>query len=76
MMTRLRWILGYMRLEIWRKITSLQTDVVAQRYTLVAVHAAIGLVSSSTETQSRTVMCQLTQSDLQTVCKTVVWVAR
>ena len=33
-----------MRLEIWRKISaSLETDVFAQRYALVAVHATTGL---------------------------------
>ena len=43
-MTCLCWIFGYMRLEIWRKI-SLQTDVFAQHYTLVAMHTTIGLDS-------------------------------
>ena len=38
----LRWILGYMRLEIWREIGPLQTDVFAQRYALVVVHATSG----------------------------------
>ena len=44
MTTCLRWILGYMRLEIWHKISlSADCDVFAQRYTLVVVHATIGL---------------------------------
>ena len=44
MMTCLRWILGYMRLEIWRKIgLSADCDVFAQRYALVVVHAVVGL---------------------------------
>ena len=47
MMTCLRWILGYTRLEIWHKIAaSLQNDVFAQRYALVVVHATIGVDSS------------------------------
>ena len=42
MMTCLRWILGYMRLEIWRKI-GLSGDrcLCAALYALVAVHAAL-----------------------------------
>jgi len=41
-MTRLRWILGYMRLEIWRKIDLSEADVFAKRYALAVVHATIG----------------------------------
>jgi len=40
MMTGIRWILGYMRLS-GAKSASLQTDVFAQRYALVVVHATI-----------------------------------
>jgi len=44
MMTCLRQVLGYMRLEIWHKIAAfLESDVFAQCYALV-VHAAVGLV--------------------------------
>ena len=43
MMTCLRWILGYLRLEIWRKIgLSADCDVFAQRYALVVMHASVG----------------------------------
>ena len=46
MMTCLRWILGSMRLEIWRKI-GLSADYVTslhmQRYALLVVHATLGL---------------------------------
>jgi len=44
MMTCLRQVLGYMRLEIWHKIAAfLESDVFAQCYALL-VHAAVGLV--------------------------------
>ena len=38
-----------MRLEIWHKIghSALQTDVFAQCYALIVVHATIGLVSQN-----------------------------
>jgi len=37
-------MLGYMRLEIWRKVGLSETDVFAQRCALVAVHVTVGLV--------------------------------
>jgi len=43
MVTCLRWILGYMRLEIWRKIGLSADGCSAKR--VVALHATIGLAS-------------------------------
>jgi len=44
-MTCLRWILEYMALETWpvQNRPVLETDVFAQRYALVVVHAILGL---------------------------------
>ena len=42
MMTCLRWILGSMRLEIWRKIGLSGDWYLCMHYALVAVHATIG----------------------------------
>jgi len=46
-MTCLRWILGYVRLEIGAKSASLETDILTQRYALIAVHAAIGAADNN-----------------------------
>jgi len=45
-MTCLRWILEYMALETWpaQNRPVLETDVFAQRYALVMVHAIMGCV--------------------------------
>ena len=45
MMTCLHWILGYMRLEIWRKIGLSGDWWLCTAYALVVVHATIGLDS-------------------------------